>query len=193
MRHISSAHALSTSFFCLLGTDIVCDGVVTFVSLNTAERSVLPANLQQQRKTTVTAVVTPIPQGRPANQRLAESQGPGERNSADSSAAPQTSGNIMAENPGASVHTISSPSDANHHPSALRNRGPITAELSRWLQRGAGRGDDGQHGGSVLEIASGTGCHVEAFAKALPNWTFKPTEVGGIRFRWQNLVLRNEQ
>lgn len=176
MRHINSANALSTSLFYLLGASFSYSGAVAFLSLKTAERNILPANLQHQP---TSAAVRPLSQGRPANQLLAESRRPSERESVDSSAAPQISGEMMAENVGAVIHMTSSPSDANHHPSALRNRGPITAELCRWLQRRAGRGDDGQHRGSMLEIASGTGCHVEAFAKALPNWTFKPTEVSG--------------
>ncbi|CAM9942073.1 unnamed protein product [Choristocarpus tenellus] len=59
-----------------------------------------------------------------------------------------------------------------HPPSALRNRAMITSELKRWLQMGRGR----EQTGRVLEVASGTGCHIEAFAKILPGWTFQPTE-----------------
>ncbi|CAM9153613.1 unnamed protein product [Discosporangium mesarthrocarpum] len=54
-----------------------------------------------------------------------------------------------------------------HHPSALRNRAVITDKLSRWL---------GGTQGKVLEVASGTGCHVESFARALPRWTWQPSE-----------------
>lgn len=70
--------------------------------------------------------------------------------------------------------------DGRHHPSALRNRDFIAAELVKW---GGGQDDGAAASGTssaacmMLEIASGTGCHVEAFAKVLPAWTFQPTEV----------------
>lgn len=74
---------------------------------------------------------------------------------------------------------MSSTGDDRHWGSAKRNRSFISAELSRWL---ASEDDGESSGGSsgakhMLEIASGTGCHVEAYAKGLPDWTFKPTEV----------------
>ncbi|CBJ49165.1 conserved unknown protein [Ectocarpus siliculosus] len=60
---------------------------------------------------------------------------------------------------------------SRHHPSALRNRGFIAAELGKWL---GGSTQDAPH---LLEVASGTGCHVEAFAGHLPAfWTYQPTE-----------------
>lgn len=69
--------------------------------------------------------------------------------------------------------------DSRHWATTLRNKAVIAAELRKWLE-GADAGGGGAGaaaGGSVLEIASGTGCHVEEFAKSLPTWTFKPTEV----------------
>lgn len=45
----------------------------------------------------------------------------------------------------------SSTGDARHHPSALRNREFLAAELVKWI------GQDGGGGGEVLETASGTG------------------------------------
>ncbi|CAM9177276.1 unnamed protein product [Ectocarpus sp. 13 AM-2016] len=60
---------------------------------------------------------------------------------------------------------------SRHHPSALRNRGFIAAELGKWL---GGSTQDAPH---LLEVASGTGCHVESFANHLPaSWTYQPTE-----------------
>lgn len=60
--------------------------------------------------------------------------------------------------------------DDRHHPSAKRNRAFISGEIVKWL----GQDVEGQH---LLEIASGTGCHAEAFAKQLPACTIQPTEV----------------
>ena len=56
-----------------------------------------------------------------------------------------------------------------HHPSALRNRDPILAELQAILPT--------ETEGLALEIASGTGAHVELFAPAFPKLTFQPTEL----------------
>jgi len=53
-----------------------------------------------------------------------------------------------------------------HAPHALRNRAPILAVLRRALPR---------HG-VVLEIASGSGEHAVAFAAALPQITWQPTD-----------------
>jgi len=58
-----------------------------------------------------------------------------------------------------------------HHGSALRNRGPILEKLKEILGEPAAECKP-----LVLEIASGTGCHVEVFAPALPRMTFYPTE-----------------
>ncbi|MEQ8877130.1 MAG: DUF938 domain-containing protein [Phycisphaerales bacterium] len=52
-------------------------------------------------------------------------------------------------------------------PSAERNAGPIT-DLLR---------DHVPEGGRALEIASGTGQHVLAFARAFPDLTWQPTEI----------------
>lgn len=72
---------------------------------------------------------------------------------------------------GLALDKMSSPNDDRHGPPSIRNRGFILEELSKW--EGGGGGSEG----SMLDIASGTGCHVEAFAKALPGWTFQPSEV----------------
>ena len=56
-------------------------------------------------------------------------------------------------------------------PSALRNAGPITA-LLRAHAPAEGR---------ALEIASGTGQHVLAFARAFPGLTWQPTEIAAER------------
>ena len=69
---------------------------------------------------------------------------------------------------GLTLGEMSSPSDDRHGPPSKRNRGFITEELSKW---------ESCERGGMLDIASGTGCHVEAFAKALPGWTFQPSEV----------------
>lgn len=53
-----------------------------------------------------------------------------------------------------------------HSPAADRNKEPILAVLRTVLAPG----------GSALEIASGTGQHVECFAAALPEWQWQPTE-----------------
>ncbi|CAE7365246.1 Mettl26 [Symbiodinium natans] len=58
--------------------------------------------------------------------------------------------------------------DDRHHPSAKRNRGPILEALRQELP------EDGA--GFVLEIASGSGCHAEHFASALPKLQWQPTE-----------------
>ena len=58
-----------------------------------------------------------------------------------------------------------------HAPSADRNAGPITAAL-RGIAPGAGR---------ALELASGTGQHVVAFARAMPGLAWQPTEIDPAR------------
>jgi len=58
--------------------------------------------------------------------------------------------------------------DDRHHPSAKRNRGPILEVLRKELP------PDGS--GMVLEIGSGSGCHAEFFATALPKLQWQPTE-----------------
>eukprot|EP01062_Namystynia_karyoxenos_P056481 TRINITY_DN47443_c0_g1_i1.p1 TRINITY_DN47443_c0_g1~~TRINITY_DN47443_c0_g1_i1.p1 ORF type:complete len:233 (+),score=77.19 TRINITY_DN47443_c0_g1_i1:78-701(+) len=58
-----------------------------------------------------------------------------------------------------------------HHPSALRNRGPITDAL-RELQKRLPEAFQG----SALEIASGSGAHVEVLAPAFPSLQWQPTE-----------------
>lgn len=56
-------------------------------------------------------------------------------------------------------------------PAAARNAGPLT-ELMRAVAPARGR---------ALEIASGTGQHVVAFAQALPGLTWQPTEINAAR------------
>jgi SAM-dependent methyltransferase len=56
--------------------------------------------------------------------------------------------------------------DLPHSPAAERNKAPILQELRAILPAR----------GTALEIASGTGQHVECFAAALPDWTWQPTE-----------------
>uniref|UniRef100_A0A7S4PZF2 DUF938 domain-containing protein n=1 Tax=Alexandrium monilatum TaxID=311494 RepID=A0A7S4PZF2_9DINO len=56
-----------------------------------------------------------------------------------------------------------------HHPSAMRNRGPILEALQELLPDGTAVGD-------ALEIASGTGAHVEVFGAGLPAITWQPSE-----------------
>ena len=53
-----------------------------------------------------------------------------------------------------------------HAPAAERNAQPILEVLRTWMPPT----------GTVLEVSSGTGQHVAAFAAALPNLTFQPTE-----------------
>eukprot|EP00668_Euglena_longa_P033376 GGOE01042935.1.p1 GENE.GGOE01042935.1~~GGOE01042935.1.p1 ORF type:complete len:234 (+),score=39.11 GGOE01042935.1:22-702(+) len=62
-------------------------------------------------------------------------------------------------------------SNEDHHPSALRNRGPILEALLQVpLPPGAAH---------ALEIASGTGAHMETYAPAFPHLTWQPTEYCG--------------
>ncbi len=52
-------------------------------------------------------------------------------------------------------------------PAAERNKDPILAVLARVLPVS----------GLAVEIASGTGQHVVHFARALPGWTWQPTDI----------------
>lgn len=72
---------------------------------------------------------------------------------------------------------MSSSGDQRHWPSSLRNREVIATELTKWLT-----GKETHEAGNLLEIASGTGCHIETFAKSLPGWTFTPTEVRAVGY-----------
>ena len=58
-----------------------------------------------------------------------------------------------------------------HHPSALRNRPHILAALQELLPQ-----FDCTEG-SALEIASGSGAHIEVFADAFPKLRWQPTEL----------------
>lgn len=58
-------------------------------------------------------------------------------------------------------------SQPDHSPSAERNKHPILEVLQQVLPAT----------GSALEIASGTGQHVQWFAKGMPGWSWQPTEV----------------
>ena len=56
-----------------------------------------------------------------------------------------------------------------HHPASLRNRGPILDTLRQLLgEKTAGL--------KVFEIASGSGAHIEVFAKEFSDTTWQPTE-----------------
>jgi hypothetical protein len=58
-------------------------------------------------------------------------------------------------------------SDARRHaPAALRNLAPIAAVLADWLPER----------GTMLEVASGTGEHVVAFARRFANLTWQPSD-----------------
>lgn len=54
-----------------------------------------------------------------------------------------------------------------HAPAAQRNRGPILEVLRRVLPER----------GHALEVASGSGEHVVAFAQGLPGWRFSPSDL----------------
>ena len=58
-----------------------------------------------------------------------------------------------------------------HHPSALRNRPHILAALQELLP------SFNATEGTALEIASGSGAHVEVFADAFPKLRWQPTEL----------------
>jgi hypothetical protein len=65
---------------------------------------------------------------------------------------------------------MSAPPDSDHHPSSLRNRDPILEQLQLLLPPASGLT------GLALEVASGTGAHLEFFAPAFPSLTFQPSE-----------------
>jgi hypothetical protein len=57
--------------------------------------------------------------------------------------------------------------ERRHAPAAARNVAPITAVLADWLPAA----------GTVVELASGTGEHVVAFARAFPHLHWQPSDV----------------
>lgn len=60
-------------------------------------------------------------------------------------------------------------------PATGRNRGPILEILTRWL---GAKGEISKPGSlRVLEIASGTGQHAIAFARALPHLSWQPSDL----------------
>lgn len=63
-------------------------------------------------------------------------------------------------------HTVPGPGARLHAPAAERNMAPLTDLLTRFAPRS----------GRALELASGTGQHVAAFANALPDLIWQPTE-----------------
>ena len=64
--------------------------------------------------------------------------------------------------------TVAQNGTGAHHPAAMRNRPHIYEALSARIPADAV--------GAALEISSGTGCHLEAFAPAFPGLTWHPTE-----------------
>jgi len=65
--------------------------------------------------------------------------------------------------------------EGDHHPSALRNRGPILEELRTIVPYGPPPSD----APCALEVASGTGAHIEVYAPAFPHLMWQPTEYRG--------------
>jgi len=61
--------------------------------------------------------------------------------------------------------------DGRHHPSALRNRGPILDAMSDILPVDIS--------GDALEIGSGSGCHVEYFSTRFGKLRWQPSEYVG--------------
>jgi hypothetical protein len=77
-------------------------------------------------------------------------------------------------------------SSGHHHPSSLRNRAPILAELQRLLSRHVAAAEGEGEGEAVvgrgrwaLEVASGSGAHVEVFAPAFPALSWQPSDCVG--------------
>lgn len=161
-----STHPLLTLSSYLITASCVFDCVLAFVPIHhqTPQDSTFSSTLRHLSPPSATAI--PVTGSRGARKRKQEAL--------STSLTPEN--DIMADGASAAANTTPLPSDAKHHPSALRNRAVISAELTRWLLHGEGKGTNSGH---VLEVASGTGCHVETFARALPSWTFKPTEVSG--------------
>ena len=62
-------------------------------------------------------------------------------------------------------------------PAAERNKQPILALLKQVLPQKT-------LGGSVLEIASGTGQHITFFAAAMPDWSWQPTDADAAALPW---------
>lgn len=163
-----STHPLLTLSSYLIAASSVFDGVVAFVPTHHRTPRDSTSSSYARHLSLPSATIIPVAGSRGSSKRKQEAL----------SISRKSDNDIMAEGASAAANTASLPSDANHHPSALRNRAVISAEVSRWLLHGEGKGNNSGH---VLEIASGTGCHIESFARALPSWTFKPTEVSGMQ------------
>eukprot|EP01060_Flectonema_neradi_P022375 TRINITY_DN30629_c0_g1_i1.p1 TRINITY_DN30629_c0_g1~~TRINITY_DN30629_c0_g1_i1.p1 ORF type:complete len:205 (+),score=35.49 TRINITY_DN30629_c0_g1_i1:94-708(+) len=71
-----------------------------------------------------------------------------------------------------------------HHPSSLRNRGPILEKILKLI-------GSKTEGLKVFEIASGSGSHMELFAKELPGISWQPTEYDQARIPVINEVLKD--
>lgn len=75
---------------------------------------------------------------------------------------------VVIDHPPASAGSPPEHKPQQHHPSALRNRVPVLKELLSLLPT--------QPTGAALEIATGTGAHLEVYAPAFPSLTFHPSE-----------------
>lgn len=71
---------------------------------------------------------------------------------------------------GRAAYAIMGDSHAHHHPSAMRNRGPILEALRKVLPA------ELPASAEALEIGSGSGCHLELFAEQLKDLRWQPSE-----------------
>jgi len=65
---------------------------------------------------------------------------------------------------------------SEHHPSALRNRGPIVEQLKKFFSEFKILPTEAKPTLLALEAASGTGAHLEVFASAFPKIEWIPSE-----------------